>query len=121
MWKPLKYALMATGAAALCLTIMIGVSAILFAEDTQPYPITTFETPGKKVLVFAPGEGGRNFVTSSDVNEGQVLVRNRRIALKRDGSVTVDGEKLDLVGFTLLEVTVHPDARVETRVLKATS
>lgn len=121
MWKPLKIALMTVGGLALAVAVMLGVSVVLFAEDTAGYPITTFETTGRKVIVYAPGAGERTYVTSSTAAEGQVLVRSRRIAMRRDGSVLLDGQKLDLVGFTLLEVYVYPDAKVETRVMKATS
>ncbi|MDX2205502.1 MAG: hypothetical protein NW223_22320 [Hyphomicrobiaceae bacterium] len=121
MRKILKLAGMTIGGLVLGLAIILGVSAVFFPEDTSRFPITTFETASRKVVVYAPGGGPRTYVTSSTAAEGQVLVRNRRITMRQDGSVLVDGQKLDLVGFTLLEVYVHPDEKVETRVMRASS
>lgn len=104
------------GFAAACVAIV--VLALIFGEDGGSSPITTFSVNDKKVLVFTPGIGEKTLITTSSASEGQVTVRNRKIALRRDGSVLVDDKKLELGTFTELEVRVYPDQRVETRITR---
>lgn len=115
----IKIALVAV--AGIVLGAVLAVSLAVSGEDAGQAPITSFEFNNKKVLVFAPGDGPRTYVTATNAVEGQITVRNRRIVLKRDGSVLVDGRKLDLANFKLLEIYVLPDAKIETRVMKASS
>lgn len=115
----LKIALIAlTG---LILAALMAVGLTVSGHESADTPLTSFEFNNRKVLVFAPGEGPKSYVTANNAAEGQILVRNCKIVLKRDGSVLVDGRKLDVVNFTLLEIYVLPDAKVEVRVMKASS
>lgn len=113
--------LAAGGALLVALVAIMAVVAISSDSDPEQRPITTLEAGDRKVHVYAPGTGQRTYVTTSNAAEGQVTIRTHRIVMRRDGSVHLDGRKLDLIGFTELEIVVHPDQRVETRVLKARS
>lgn len=114
-----KYILIAfLGLASITLTA-IGVS--VSGGDVAEAPITSLDVANRRVVIFAPGKGPKTFVTSSNAAEGQVAVRERKIVVKRDGTVLVDGRKLDVANFTLLEIYVMPDASVEARVMKASS
>lgn len=121
MSKTLKYVLMGGGGLLVALVAVMTTAAVLFGGESAQLPISTFEAGDRKILVYAPGKESRTYVTTSNAAEGQIIVRNRKIVMRRDGAVHLDGQKLDLIGYTELEILVHPDQRVETRVLKARS
>lgn len=120
MNKALKFIVLGAGALVIAVIVALGMS-VIFGKEVERRPITTLEAGDRKVHVYAPGDEQRTYVTANNAAEGQVMIRNRKIVMRRDGSVHLDGKKLDLVGYTELEIVVHPDQRVETRVLKARS
>lgn len=120
MKKFLKVLLMTLGALALAfiaLMVYVGV----FYEPGNGGPIVTFSVNDRQVQVFAPGSATSVHTSTSTPEEGQVVVRNRKIALRKDGTVLVDDKKIDVGNFTMLEVYVHKDQRVDTRVTRGGS
>lgn len=118
MKRALKWVLWTVGGIVMAFIALIAV-VMIFVEDGSTGPVATFSVNDKKVLVFTPGSGQLTHTTTSSASEGQIIVRNRKIALRRDGSVLVDDKALDLGKFSILEVYVHPDQRVETRITRS--
>lgn len=121
MNKALKFVVLGASVLVIAAVVALGVSVIFAGGEPERRPITTLEAGDRKIHVYAPGKEQRTYVTANNAAEGQVMIRNRKIVMRRDGSVHLDGSKLDLIGYTELEIVVHPDQRVETRVLKARS
>lgn len=116
--KVLKWGLWTIGGLAAAFVALIAFFMI-FVEDNNSGVIATFSVNDKKVLVYAPGSGQLAHTTTTSASGGQILVRNRKIALRQDGSVLVDDKPLDVGRFSVLEVYVHPDQRVETRITRS--
>jgi hypothetical protein len=120
MKKFFKIVLMTIGGITAAFIALITVFA-LFVDDGNSSALITFTVNEKKVLVYAPGRGDTNHTSTSSSDEGQIVVRNRKVALRRDGSVLVDDRKLEVGNFQELEVYVHPDQKVETRITRGGS
>lgn len=110
-----KIVLMTLGGLTAAFAAILAVFVIFFDAGNSG-PLITFSVDDKQVQVFAPGRGETNFTSVRNADEGQIVVRNRKIALRRDGAVLVDDKKLDLGRFSVLEVYVQPDQKIETRI-----
>lgn len=107
----------------LCLLVLLlGFIGLVFYVSSDP-SLARNELPSvsvgdRKVNLFAPGEGTITLKTKADANGMEILLRNRNIAIRSDGKMFVDGQPVQIPDFKELEVSVHSDMRVETRILQ---
>jgi hypothetical protein len=106
------------------LFVVFAALALQFDSASEAQPIATLAAGTKRVVIYAPGQGlsaSATTITSTDRAGGRLLVRDRLIEMREDGSVFVDGLAVDAVGYTELEIRIDTHSRLDMRITRITN